>query len=261
MSSSTVKKGTVVIAGVGNGTGTGASTARLFGSRGYNVALIARRADDLEAFAKQLRSESVVAEAFPIKEYSHAELASVFKAIETKWPAKEGGGIRVGLWNAGQWLRKPFLEIEEDEVQTVVQTNIVGAFAFSKEAIGAILSSTSDSESHRGTLLFTGATASLRGGQYFSGFAAGKFGIRALSQSLAREFGKQGVHVAHSVIDGGIVTDRSRANFGPGFEEKIRSGTKVLTPEAIAKAYWYLHEQDTSAWTLELDLRPAHENF
>jgi NAD(P)-dependent dehydrogenase (short-subunit alcohol dehydrogenase family) len=107
----------------------------------------------------------------------------------------------------------------------------------------------------RGTVLLTGATASLRGSARFSALAVGKFGLRALAQSMAREFGPQGVHVAHVIIDGQINTPRSR-EMSPEREDHT-----MLSPEAIAETYWQLHSQDQTAWTLELDLRPAVERF
>ena len=110
-------------------------------------------------------------------------------------------------------------------------------------------------EAGRGTILLTGATASLRGSARFSALAVGKFGLRALAQSMAREFGPQGVHVAHVIVDGQINTPRVRER-SPDREEHT-----MLSPEAIAETYWQLHAQDPTAWTLELELRPAVESF
>lgn len=110
-------------------------------------------------------------------------------------------------------------------------------------------------EAGRGTVLLTGATAAMRGGARFSALAVGKFGLRALAQSMAREFGPQGVHVAHVVIDGQIGTPRVREMF-PGREDHT-----MLAPDAIAETYWQLYQQHPTAWTLELDLRPSVESF
>jgi NAD(P)-dependent dehydrogenase (short-subunit alcohol dehydrogenase family) len=110
-------------------------------------------------------------------------------------------------------------------------------------------------EQGRGTIVFTGATAALRGSAKFSALAVGKFGLRALAQSMARELGPQGVHVVHVVIDGQIDTPRGRA-MAPG-----RDPATMLAPDAIAEAYWQLHEQHRSTWTQELDLRPSSEKF
>ena len=110
-------------------------------------------------------------------------------------------------------------------------------------------------ERGRGTIILTGATASLRGSARFSALAVGKFGLRALAQSMAREFGPQGIHVAHAIIDGQINTPRVREMYAD------REEHTMLCPDAIAEAYWQLHVQDPTAWTLELDLRPAVERF
>ena len=110
-------------------------------------------------------------------------------------------------------------------------------------------------EAGRGTILFTGATASLRGSALFSALAVGKFGLQALAQSMAREFGPQGIHVAHVIVDGQINTPRMREGC-PDREERT-----MALPDAIAETYWQLHSQDRTAWTLELDLRPAVESF
>ena len=124
-----------------------------------------------------------------------------------------------------------------------------GAFYAAQQALPALV------EAGRGTIVLTGASASLRGKARFSALAVGKFGLRALAQSMAREFGPQGVHVAHVVIDGQINTPRMRA-MSPEREEHT-----MLSPDAIAETYWQLHTQDPRAWTLELDLRPSVESF
>jgi NAD(P)-dependent dehydrogenase (short-subunit alcohol dehydrogenase family) len=124
-----------------------------------------------------------------------------------------------------------------------------GAFYGARQVLPAMLGA------GRGTVLLTGATASLRGSARFSALAVGKFGLRALAQSMAREFGPQGIHVAHVIIDGQINTPRMR-EMSPEREEHT-----MLSPDAIAETYWQLHVQDPTAWTLELDLRPSVESF
>ncbi|KZP06791.1 NAD-P-binding protein [Athelia psychrophila] len=242
---------TFVVAGVGNGFGTGAATARIFAKAGYNVALIARNADSLKKFAEEIKGTGAEAAAFPIESYSATAIQAAFAAIRSQWPESP---LRVALWNAAFGAWKPFLELKPEEIQESVNTNIVGAFAFSREVITAFKDLDIDEKGKRGTLLFTGATASLRGNTTTSAFAAGKFGLRALSQSLAKEFGKQNIHVAHAIIDGGILTDRSAP-------EKRGNPDASLNPESIGNSYLYLVNQDRSAWTWELDLRPAHEKW
>jgi len=256
-----------VVAGIGNGSGTGAATARLFAKAGYNVALIARSAAPLNKLADEIKSTGGEAGAFPLESnthtgsesgsYSSSSLQTAFAMIKSQWPSSP---LRVALFNAGHNVRKPFLDITPGEVQASVDTNIVAAFAFAREAILAFkeLDIEEGGKGKRGTLLFTGATASLRGNTTTSAFAASKFGIRALAQSLAKEFGKQNIHVAHSIIDGGILTDRSKSYLS---EEAWSNPDLLLKPENIAEAYLYLVNQDRSAWTWELDLRPAHEKW
>jgi len=244
-----------VVAGVGNGTGTGAASAHVFAKAGYRVALIARNADHLKKTAEEIKSAGGDAVSFPIKAYTHGELHTAFEAIKKHWPDEE---IRVSVFNAGQGVWKPFLDITPEEVQSSVDTNIVAAFAFARESILAFKGLQLNEAGKRGTLIFTGATAAWRGNKTTSAFAAGKFGLRALSQSLNKEFGKQNIHVAHSIIDGGILTDRSK---GTRDEEWLKNEDVRLNPKSIAKSYLYLANQDRSAWTWELDLRPAHENW
>jgi len=236
--------------------------SRLFAKAGYNVALIARSANSLNKLADEIKSTGGEAGAFPLESnsesgsYSSSSLQAAFAAIKSRWPTSP---LRVALFNAGHNVRKPFLEITPEEVQTSVDTNIVAAFAFARESILAFKESDIEAEKgKRGTLLFTGATASLRGNTTTSAFAAGKFGIRALAQSLAKEFGKDNIHVAHSIIDGRIRTGRAKT-YMP--EEMLNNPDVMLKPENIAEAYMYLVNQERSAWTWELDLRPAHERW
>ncbi|KZP23117.1 NAD(P)-binding protein, partial [Athelia psychrophila] len=163
------------------------------------------------------------------------------------------------IFNAAFGVWKPFLELKPEETQESVDTNIVGAFAFSREATTAFKDLAIDeARGKQGTLLFTGATASLRGNTTTSAFAAGTFGLRALAQSLAKEFGKENIHVAHAIMDGVILTDRSKAYVAA---EKQDNPDAMLNPESIGNSYLYLANQDRSAWTWELDLRPAHEKW
>jgi len=245
----------LVVAGVGNGSGTGAATARLFAKAGYNVALIARNADHLKKTADDISAAGGTAAAFPIASYEPKNVTSAFDAIKKHWPNEE---IRVAVYNSGFGVWKKFLELTDEEIQESLQTNVAAAFAFSRAAILAFQKLSLNEQGKRGTLIFTGATASLRGNKTTSGFATGKFALRALSQSLNKEFGVQNIHVAHAIIDGGILTDRSKDYRGGDFAD---NADKHLKPESIANSYLYLANQDRSAWTWELDLRPAHETW
>ncbi|KAG2108465.1 uncharacterized protein F5147DRAFT_695138 [Suillus discolor] len=223
-----------VVAGIGNGTGTGAATARLFAKSGYRVALISRGPEYLNK---------------PATEISQA-----------------GGEVLIPIHIAGYGVWKPFLDITEDEVRESIETNILAAFAFAREALleftkleleTANEGGVAGNARKRGTLIFTGATASIRGNVLTSAFSASKFGIRALSQSLAKEFAKKNIH--YRLMRTAIITDRTKSQRNnPSWEadQDVR-----LDPDSIAKSYLHLVEQDSSAWTWEIDLRPAHEKW
>ncbi|KDR71635.1 hypothetical protein GALMADRAFT_229591 [Galerina marginata CBS 339.88] len=253
-----VPKRVLVVAGLGNGSGTGASTARLFAKNGYSIALIARGADTVNKLAEEINTSGGHAASFAIASYSHDDITSVWTAIHAKFPKPEYT-IRVALFNVAHNVRKPFLDITPQEVHESLQTNVAAAFSFSHGAIKAFKENDIEqSNGKRGALLFTGATASIRGNVTTSAFAAGKFGVRALSQSLAKEFGKGNIHVTHVIIDGGILVDRQRERQSAEWaaNEDVR-----LNPDSIATSYLYLVNQDRSSWTWELDLRPAHEKW
>lgn len=239
----------LVVAGVGNGTGTGAATARLFAKNGYSVAVLARNPEHLKNLADSIKADGGDAAPFPVETYTHDTMKSIFGDIKKHWPESE---IRAAVWNAGYGVWKPFLDLTPEEIKESVETNTIGPFAFARESILAFKDLELNEIGKRGTLIFTGATASIRGNVTTSGFAAGKHGLRALSQSLAKEFGKQNIHVAHSIIDGGIKTGRRTDN---------PSADTSLSPDSIANAYLFLARQDRSAFTWELDLRPAHEKW
>ncbi|CAF5174450.1 unnamed protein product, partial [Rotaria magnacalcarata] len=153
------------------------------------------------------------------------------------------------LYNASGFFYGGILDLKPEVLQAALNTTVVGALAASQEVLPAMI------KNGKGTILFTGATASLRGSAKFAGFAISKFGLRALGQSMAREFGPQGIHVAHIIVDGGIRSP-NQAESQP--DKDIDS---FLNSEAIAETYWQLHIQPRSTWTQELDLRPSTEKF
>jgi NAD(P)-dependent dehydrogenase (short-subunit alcohol dehydrogenase family) len=248
-----------VIAGVGKGSGTGAATARLLSHNGYRVALIARDADSLKTTADEINAATggQQAAAFPVTKYDAETFKNTFADIKQHWP---DAPLRAALWNVAYGVWKPFLDITEDDVRNVLDTHVVAGFGFARQVISAFKEQDLNELGKRGTLIFTGATASTRGNVLTSAFAAGKFGVRALSQSLAKEFGKQNIHVAHAIIDGAILTNRLRdmRKDDPAF---LENEDARLNPDGIAKAYLSLINQERSALTWELDLRPAHEKW
>ncbi|KAF7340807.1 hypothetical protein MSAN_02109800 [Mycena sanguinolenta] len=245
-----------VVVGVGNAAGTGAAAARAFSKAGYSVALIARGQASLNALSEEIKSSGGEAAPFCIPSYAPGNFSSVFTSISSRFPTSQYS-VRAALFNVGYAVWKPFLEVTPEEVQESLNTNVAAAFSFSRETIMKFKQNTIDAKNPtRGTLIFTGATASTRGNSMTSAFSIGKFGARALSQSLAKEFGKDDIHVAHTIIDGHIMTGDALA----------RGTTSGLNPESIAQevllqSYLYLVNQEKSAWTWELDLRPAHEKW
>jgi NAD(P)-dependent dehydrogenase (short-subunit alcohol dehydrogenase family) len=159
------------------------------------------------------------------------------------------GDPAVLIYNAGSYAPGGILEIDPERFESAWRANCYGGFLAAREVLPAML------KAGAGTILYTGATAALRGGAGFAGLAVGKFGLRALAQSLAREFGPQGIHVAHVVIDGQIGTPAAHER------QPERAEETFLAPEAIAENYWQLYRQPPNAWTQELDLRPHVEKF
>jgi NAD(P)-dependent dehydrogenase (short-subunit alcohol dehydrogenase family) len=191
---------------------------RLFAKQGYRVALIARNAEHLKNTADEINAaggevrttpfraydlenkrndhQHPQAAPFPVQSYTHDTLQSAFSSIQSHWPSSTSS-LRAALFNAGHGVWKPFLDITPEEVTTTLETNVVAAFAFARAAILVFKENELDERGKRGTLIFTGATASVKGNTTTSAFSAGKHGVRALSQSLGKEFGRQNIHVAH----------------------------------------------------------------
>lgn len=236
-----------IIVGVGHGTGSAVSHA--FSQAGYAVALLARSKDKLEQISREIQKEGGMVDSFPCDVSSEQSVKSTFQAIKTRFDKIP---LRVAVFNSSSSFQmKPFLESSRSDLETSLNVSVLGAFSFAQSALSEFLS-----HQKGGSLIFTGATASVRGSSNVGCFAAGKFGLRALSQSLAREFGPKGIHVAHVIIDGVIDTPNVTEWLGPAKTSDTR-----LSPESIAAAYVYLHEQDKNCWTQELDLRPCYEKF
>lgn len=229
---------------LGVGPGLGAAIARRFSREGFAIGLMARREEDVSALRQEIEDAGGTALAIQADATDAASVAQAFDRLR-----EELGEPEVFVYNAGAFQMGSILEVPPEQFENCWRTNCLGAFLGAQQVLPGML------RQGRGTILLTGATASIRGSANFSCLAVGKFGLRALAQSMAREFGPQGVHVAHVVIDGQIETPRLRA------EQPDRDESTTLSPEAIAETYWQLHTQDVTAWTLELDLRPAVESF
>ncbi|KAI0804747.1 short-chain dehydrogenase/reductase SDR [Irpex lacteus] len=248
-----------IVAGVGNGSGD-----RLFAKSGYRVAIIARHKEQAQKVADDINKTGGEAAGFGSNDYAYKSIIAVWDEIKSfKWPSSQQiAPIRAALWNASNGGFSSFLDVTEESLNQSLEANVTGAFAFSRQAVLTFRENELDERGKRGTLLFTGATASIRGNVFTSAFSAAKFGLRSLSQSLSKEFGKENIHVAHAIIDGGILTDRGlERRTGDAKKEYEQNNDIRLHPDSIAASYLYLANQDRSAWTWELDLRPAHEKW
>lgn len=231
---------------VGAGPGLGAAIARRLVTVGMRVA-VARR--DAAALTALLTSLGPNAKGYACDATDERAVSDLFVSV-----ARDLGPPRLVVFNAGGFVRKGILDTTVDDFERCWRVGCLGGFLVGREAMRTMLAAPDDTR-HRGTLIFTGATASLRGGALFHNLAVPKFGLRALAQSMAREFQPKGVHVAHVIIDGQIESDR------PGRSVAERGADAVLSPDAIAETYYQLHLQPPSAWTHELDLRPYVEKF
>lgn len=241
------KKQVAVI--VGAGPGLGCALAQRFGAAAMHVAMARRRADRLDALAAECSGITHAARAYECDATDEASVAALFEQVQ-----RELGEPDVVVYNAGSFSSRSILETDAEEFVQGWRTGCLGGFLVGRAAARAMMARLGRG-GPGGTILFTGATASLRGGAGFHSFAVGKFGLRALAQSMARELQPKGIHVAHVVIDGRIrppaVIEHPQA---PADEA-------MLDPHAIAEVYYQLHLQPRSAWTQELDLRPSVEKF
>ena len=233
-----------VAAVLGVGPGLGAAVARRFAGEGFAVALMARREESVAGVREEIENGDGTALAVSTDATDPASVAAAFDRVRT-----ELGDPEVFVYNAGAFQMGGILDLSPEKFDECFKANCAGAFYAAQQVLPAMV------EAGRGTVLLTGATAALRGGARFSALAVGKFGLRALAGSMAREFGPQGIHVAHVVVDGQIDTPRVR-EMSPGREDHT-----MLSPDAIAETYWQLHSQHPTAWTLELDVRPSVESF
>jgi len=222
---------------VGAGSGLSASVARVFAKAGMRVALAARTVDDLATLVHEIDGRAFVCDAT-----NRAEIAGLFADFEAAF-----GSIDVVAYNASYRTRGPFVQLDPVVVERSIAVSAFGGFLVAQEAAKRML------PRGQGAILFTGASASVKGYAQSAPFAMGKFALRGLAQSLARELSPQGIHVAHVVIDGGI---RSARRADPPDRPD-----STLDPDAIAESYLHLLRQPRSAWAWEIELRPWVEKF
>ncbi len=237
-----------VVLVIGAGDATGGAIARRFAREGYAAVIVRRDAENLKDLTDQIRADGGEAHPFGVDARKEDQMVDLFAKVEA-----EIGPIEVAVFNIGANVNFSIVETTARVYTKVWEMAAFAGFLTGREAAKHML------PRGRGTILFTGATASLRGAKGFSAFAGAKFALRALAQSMARELGPQGIHVAHAIIDGAIDTAWIAENFPQRYALKDQDG--ILDPDHIADAYWMLHSQPRDAWTHELDLRPWMETF
>lgn len=235
---------------IGAGDATGSAIAKAFAAEGYTACVNRRprHADKLEELAQSIRDAGHKAQAWPADARDETAMAALVEGIEHNI-----GPIEVAVFNIGANVRFGISETTVQVYRKVWEMATFAGFLMGREVAKHMV------QRQRGTIIFTGATASVRGGAGYSAFSGAKAALRMLAQSMARELGPQNIHVAHSIIDGGIDTEFVRG-LRPDFDE-AKARDLVLAPDAIAQAYVMLHKQQRSAWTHELDLRPWGEKW
>ena len=237
---------TALIIGVGAYAGIGAAVARRFAVQGLHVALAGRTLERLEERASEIRNAGGSASVHPTDVRKEDQISALFDAAESQGP------LRSVVFNPGANVRHSLAETEAWLFEHIWRVATFGGFLVAREAARRMHTS-------GGSVLFTGATGSLRGAAGHAAFAAAKGGLRMVAQSMAREYGPQGLHVAHIIVDGAVDGERVRAGF-PGRLDNVGKD-EALAPDSIADSFWHLHAQAPSAWTFELDLRPFKETF
>ncbi len=242
---------TAVVVGVGPEAGLGAALCRRFATEGYHILVSGRTAGKIETVSNRIIAAGGSAEAVVADATREEDVIRLFDRAMAPGADREPADLIV--YNAGNNQKIDFRELSARVFEEFWRVGCFGGFLAGREAARRLV------PLGRGTILFTGASASLRGKPGFAHFAAAKAGLRMIAQSMAREYGPAGIHVAHVVIDGGIDGERLRARRPEAVKERGEDG--LLGIDAIAESYWQIHRQARSAWSFEIDLRPFREPF
>jgi NAD(P)-dependent dehydrogenase (short-subunit alcohol dehydrogenase family) len=242
MAPQTNQPGVAIVVGVG--PGLGAALVRRFAQGGHAVAMVARSREFMEGLAAEVKAAGGRTLAVTADVGDAPGIARAFETVRSKLGAPE-----VLLYNAGSGNWGTITEITPEQYEESWRTNAYGAFLCAKQAVTEMI------KNKRGVMLFTGATAGIKAGPMSVAFGPAKFAVRGLAQSLARDLGPRGIHVAYVNVDGIIDIPQLRSRMRSLKDED------VLKPAAIAESYWFLANQDPSAWTQELDVRPFKEKF
>lgn len=233
---------------IGAGDSTGGAIARRFAREGYAACVTRREKEKLKDLVAEIEAAGGSAHAFGSDARKEDAMIALFDEIE-----RDIGDIEVAIFNIGANVNFPIAETTARVYTKVWEMAAFAGFLMGREAARRM------TPRAKGTILFTGATASVRGSAGFAAFSGAKHALRALAQSMARELGPKGIHVAHIVVDGAIDTAFIRDTFPALYEKKAEDG--ILSPDHIAEMYWMLHRQPRDAWTHELDLRPWIEKW
>ena len=237
---------------VGAGDAIGAAVARRFAEGGYTICICRRDAAKSQGLVDELKGTGHEIHAISVDARQEAEVQALFARVEN-----EIGPIEVCLFNAGSNVNKPLVETTEKLFFKAWELACYAGFLVGREAARYMV------PRGRGTILFTGATASVRGGQGFAAFSSAKFGLRAVAQAMARELGQKNIHVVHLIIDAGVDSEaiHQRMKAAKGIEAKDIPQDSLTKTASIANAYWFAHQQTRDGWTHELDLRPSVETW
>ena len=233
---------------IGAGDATGGAIAKRFAREGYIACVTRRSADKLAPLVEEIQAAGGQAHGFASDARKEEEMVALVETIE-----RDIAPIEVAVFNIGANVRFGITETTARVYFKVWEMACFGGFLMGREVAKRML------PRERGTIIFTGATASLRGREGFAAFAGAKHGLRALAQSMARELWPKGIHVAHPIVDGAIDTEFIRSNFPDRYAMKEQEG--IVSPDSIAEAYWQLHMQPRNAWTHETELRPWTETW
>jgi NAD(P)-dependent dehydrogenase (short-subunit alcohol dehydrogenase family) len=237
---------------IGAGDATGGAIARRFAREGFTACVTRRSLDKLQPLLAQIQADGGVAHGFASDARKEDEVVALVEHIESTL-----GPIEVLVFNIGANAPSSILDETARKYFKIWEMACFGGFLNGREVAKRMVQRAGPERAQ--SIIFTGATASLRGAANFAAFAGAKHALRALAQSMARELGPRGIHVAHSIIDGAIDTAFIRDNFPERYALKAQDG--ILNPDHIADQYWMLHTQPRDAWTHELDLRPYLEKF
>jgi NAD(P)-dependent dehydrogenase (short-subunit alcohol dehydrogenase family) len=237
---------------VGAGDAIGAAVARRFAEGGYTICICRREADKSRGLVDELKAAGHQIHAFSVDARREAEVQDLFARVE-----KEIGPIEICLFNAGSNVNKPLIETTEKLFFKAWELACYAGFLVGREAARYMV------PRGRGTILFTGATASVRGGTGFAAFSSAKFGLRAVAQAMARELGPKNIHIVHLIIDAAVDSEaiHQRLKAAKGIEAKDIPADSLAKTTSIANAYWFAHQQSRDGWTHELDLRPSVETW